>query len=261
VTINNLFDYRNGNNPIIATAIHDGHYVREEVKRLLAIDDLSRLREEDPFTGIWTKVAENRIIVKISRFEMDLNRNRKKAVYINPEDAWGLNVWKKKPSLRIIKKSLEKYDSFYSDLHKIFADLKHRFGKFLVLDLHSYNHRREGPDGQPADPAQNPEVNIGTGTMKRKRWEKVINRFIDDLTTFNYQERKLDVRENVKFFGGHLAKWTHEQFPESACVLSVEFKKFFMDEWSGKPDEKQIQTISNVLKSTIPGVLQELKRL
>ena len=62
----------------------------------------------------------------------------------------------------------------------------------------------------------------------------------------------------VKFFGGQLAKRTHEQFPESACVLSIEFKKFFMDEWSGKPDQSQIQAISDALKFTIAGILEEL---
>ena len=40
----------------------------------------------------------------------------------------------------------------------------------VVFDLHTYNHRRNGPDGPPADPAGNPQVNIGTGTMNRDRW-------------------------------------------------------------------------------------------
>ena len=33
-------------------AIHDGHHVREEVSRILALTDAERLREEDPFTAI-----------------------------------------------------------------------------------------------------------------------------------------------------------------------------------------------------------------
>ncbi len=40
-----------GKGPIVATAIHNGHDVRPEVRELLAISEEDRLREEDPFTG------------------------------------------------------------------------------------------------------------------------------------------------------------------------------------------------------------------
>jgi hypothetical protein len=59
--------------PLVATAIHDGHDLRDEVAGLIALDKKERLREEDPFTGIWTDVAETRLIARRSRFEMDLN--------------------------------------------------------------------------------------------------------------------------------------------------------------------------------------------
>ena len=68
--------------------------------------------------------------------------------------------------------------------------------------------------------------------MIRNRWSPVVNRLINDLRTFDYNGRKLDVRENIKFMGGNLSRWTHETFPESGCSLSIEFKKFFMDEWT-----------------------------
>lgn len=71
----------------------------------------------------------------------------------------------------------------------------------------------------------------------------------------------LDVRENVKFFGGHFAKWIYQNFPKKVCVLSIEFKKFFMDEWTGKVDEVQSAAIKSALAATIPGVLSELKSL
>jgi N-formylglutamate deformylase len=41
--------------------------------------------------------------------------------------------------------------------------------------------------------------------------------------------------------------------------LAIEFKKFFMDEWTGKPDKTQLETINQALQSTIPGVLETLK--
>jgi hypothetical protein len=37
-------------------------------------------------------------------------------------------------------------------------------------------------------------------------------------------------------------------------------KKFFMDEWTGEPDYSIINSITSALKSTIPGVVDELSK-
>ncbi len=37
-----------GNSPLIATAIHDGHTVRDELKSIMILRDEDQLREEDP---------------------------------------------------------------------------------------------------------------------------------------------------------------------------------------------------------------------
>jgi len=250
-----------GDSPLVATAIHDGHDLRDDVASLVALDEQERLREEDPFTGIWTAVAETRLIALRSRFEMDLNRPREKAVYLEPEDCWGLHVWKEKPSPEIVVRSLAQYDAFYAELRRLFTDLEKRFGRFVVFDIHSYNHRRDGADGAPENANENPEINVGTGTMNRENWSPIVERFMDDLRGFDFLGRKLDVRENVKFKGGNLARWTHENFPETGCVLALEFKKFWMNEWTGEPDKTQVEAIHQALVSTVPGVLEELKKL
>jgi len=251
----------NGGGPIVATAIHDGHQVRQEVAEIMELEEGSRLREEDPFTGEWTSIGDTHIIGLRSRFEVDLNRPREKAVYIKPEDSWGLKVWKSEPSQHLVNRSLAEYDAFYSEAHRIFSELEKKHGRFVVFDLHTYNHHRGGPESPFDDPIKNPEVNIGTGTMDRKLWAPVVDRFITDLRSYNYNSRQLDVRENVKFQGGQFARWIHQTFPKSACSISIEFKKFFMDEWTGKPDTQQLEEIRKALHSTIPGVLEELNKL
>jgi len=250
-----------GIGPLVATAIHDGHQLRKDVAEIMALSEDERLREEDPFTAEWTSIGNTQIVGLRSRFEVDLNRPREKAVYQKPEDAWGLKVWKTKPNRELISWSLAEYDAFYREVFNIFTEIEKQFGFFVVFDLHSYNHLREGPDMPPADPVANPEVNIGTGTMDRSKWADLIDRFIFDLSSFNYNSRKLDVRENIKFKGGQFSRWIHQSFPDSACSISIEFKKFFMDEWSGKPDTQQLKEISLALQSTLPGVLEELKKL
>ena len=246
---------------LIATAIHDGHEVRPDVAELLSLGESDRLREEDPYTGAWTGAGQTRIVGLRSRFEVDLNRPREKAVYRTPADAWGLHVWRQEPGERLISASLAEYDAFYRYVHGILTDASKRHGLFVVFDLHSYNHRRDGAASSPADPAVNPEVNIGTASMNRARWAPVVDRFIADLQRFDFRGRHLDVRENVKFKGGHFPRWIHEQFPDSGCALAIEFKKFFMDEWSGSCFHGEHESILDALRSCVPGVLEEVSQL
>jgi N-formylglutamate deformylase len=255
---NVIWKMKKGDGPLIATAIHDGHELRAEVAAIMKLTDAERLREEDPFTSSWVDVAETRLIARRSRFEVDLNRPREKAVYITPEDCWGLDVWKEKPSDEIVARSLAEYDAYYSQLKELFTETQKRYKKFVVFDIHSYNHRRDGIDGEPEPVTENPEVNIGTGTMNRGRWKRLVDRFIDDLSSFDFLGRKLDVRENVKFFGGNQVGWLHENFPETGCGLAIEFKKFWMDEWTGEKDPEMVEAIRRALASTVPGVLEEL---
>jgi N-formylglutamate deformylase len=256
-----IWTLHRGTGPIVATAIHDGHQVRDDVALHLALDEAGRLREEDPFTGRWTAVAPTRLVGTRSRFEVDLNRPRDTAVYRTPDEAWGLTVWSGALPEDVVDRSLEEYDAFYAELGNLYGDLEKKHGRFLVLDLHSYNHRREGPDGPPADPNENPQINIGTGTMSdRSRWARLIDRFIGDLASYDFPGGKLDVRENVRFRGGACAAWTHRTFPDAACVLSIEVKKFFMDEWTGEEDPSLIEAIGLALGSALPGALEELER-
>lgn len=250
-----------GDAPVAVAAIHAGHALRAEVAAAIALDDAARLREEDPFTERWTHVAGTRLIGLRSRFEVDLNRERDGAVYLTPADAWGLRVWRETPNDALVARSLAEYDAFYAAARQALGALQARWGRFVVLDLHSYNHRRDGAHAPPADPTANPEVNVGTGTMDRERWAPVVDRVLRDLSAADFMGRSLDVRENVKFRGGYFSRWVHESFPQSGCALAIEFRKFFMDEWSGEPDPEQVAAIGRVLAGVVPGIVEELQQL
>lgn len=255
-----VWELESGDGPLVAVAVHHGHDVRDEVAALMAIDEQARLREEDPFTGEWTSAASVRCVVLRSRFEVDMNRPREGAVYRVPADAWGLEVWKREPPDDVLARSLDQYDAFYDAMGRLLADIERRHGGFVVFDLHSYNHRREGAMGPDADAAGNPQVNVGTGSLDRTRWGAVVDGFMSSLRSYGFPGGGLDVRENVKFEGGHLVRWVHETFPSTGCALAIEFKKFFMDEWTGAPDRDLVAAIGAGLLSTVPGVLEGLKR-
>jgi len=49
------------------------------------------------------------------------------------------------------------------------------------------------------------------------------------------------LRENVAFEGkGEQTRFIHERYPNRACAIALEFKKFFMDEWTGTPDRAEV---------------------
>ena len=251
------FEITPGPGPLVAAAIHDGHEIHPETLPHVALPESERLREEDPFTGSLTTVAPTRLVGRRSRFEVDLNRPREQALYRTPDDAWGLAVWRGAIPESVAERSLALYDDFYDAVRELLEGKLRQYGSVVVFDLHSYNHRREGPNEPPADAEANPEVNVGTGTLDRARWGRLVDGFLADLRDGAEAAGRpgLDVRENVKFQGGQLARWTHETFGSAACVLAVEFKKTFMDEWTGTPEKAHLGQLRAALAATVPGVL------
>ena len=127
-----------------------------------------------------------------------------------------------------------------------------------MLDLHSYNHRRDGPTAPPAPIDQNPEVNVGTGTVDRERWGPVVDRLMSELADREVAGHRLDVRENVRFMGGYLTQWVNERYDGVGLALAIELKKVFMDEWTGIPDDDHLRHLTEALGAAVPAAVQEL---
>ncbi|WP_146592183.1 N-formylglutamate amidohydrolase [Puniceibacterium confluentis] len=256
------FTIHRGASPVLGTAIHNGHEVSPDLEDQMALPEEDRLREEDPFTEFTIRDLPNRIAFHRSRFAVDLNRARDKAVYLSPEQSWGLEVWETEPSEEVVKQSLQMHDHYYIMLRTMLRELEEQYGHFIVLDIHSYNHRRDGPQAPAADPETMPEINIGTASMDRGRWAHVVDPFIEKLRTFEFRGHRMDVRENVAFQGkGEQTRFIHETFPQTGCAIAIEFKKFFMDEWSGKPDREALVAMRGMIRSTLPlleGIVAEM---
>lgn len=248
---------------IVTTAIHTGHDLRPEVAEQMILDEDTRLREEDPHTDRIGALMPARVVVHRSRFEVDLNRLLEDAVYRTPEDCWDLEVWRSNPLPDdIVKRSQQVYASFYAQLGERLDEVAAR-GPFVLYDVHSYNHRRGGPGADPEPVEDNPEVNLGTGTVDRKVFQRVIDAFTESLQAQQSPagSGRIDVRENVKFEGRALAWWVHERYAGTGVCLALEFKKTFMDEWTGRPDPDRIHRLGEALAATQEPVLSALRQI
>ena len=103
----------NSDFPLLAFAIHNGHYLPPDILYGCGISEEIRLREEDPFTNGFAETFPNRIVVETSRFAVDLNRSPEKAVYQKPEDAWGLDVRKHPIPEKLNEMLINAYEAFY----------------------------------------------------------------------------------------------------------------------------------------------------
>jgi N-formylglutamate deformylase len=244
----------------IASAIHHGHELRPEIAALMALDDAERLREEDPFTGPLASRFGVSAVVNRSRFEIDLNRKRNAAIYGRPDEAWGLEVWAGPLTEQQISRSLDLYEGFYGELSSILDHLTAEFGGFVLYDIHSYNHRRAGPAAPPDPVADSPTINLGTGSLP-ERWRPVAEAFVEAMRTSTFDGAALDVRENIRFQGGHLSRWVHENYGKTGCALAIELKKVFMDEWTGHLDAERLDELGEALLASVDLVRRRYRQI
>ena len=203
----------------------------------MALSDAERLREEDPFTGQAIRGVATHIVAHRSRFEADLNRDAETAVYQSPEQCWGLNVWREPLAPEVVERSLEYHRRFYAAVADVLDAIASDYPRFVLLDVHSYNHRRGGANSPPTPAAEAPEINIGTFSMPRDEWAWLLDPLMQAMRDYDFGGRHLDVRENVAFQGkGELTRFVHQRYPGKGCAIAIEFKKFYMDEWTGAPD-------------------------
>ena len=227
----------------------------------MRLSDADRQREEDPFTGEAVLGVPQHVIAHRSRFEFDLNRDADNAVYRTAEQCWGLEVWKSDVlDDALVRGSLDVHAEYYRMLRSLLDGVAARHQRFLVIDVHSYNHRRNGPDGDPTPQDKAPDINIGTFSMPREEWAWLVDPLMEAMAGFDFNGRRLDVRENIAFQGkGEQTRFVHQTYPGRGCAIALEFKKFYMDEWSGEPNPQEVaamRTFITHIAATAEGMLE-----
>ena len=250
------YQIQRANSPIWAFAIHDGHEIDDLLQPYLQLDDSGRLREEDPYTAQIAKLPVNLLVVSTSRFQLDLNRKEADALYLTPDQAWGLDVWKKQLPTQYIQDIYQAHRDTYQVIDHLIEATIQQFGTFLILDIHSYNAKRAAAD-ELVDELRNPQINLGT-YYNDPKWRKLTQAFVDSIEDHTFQSNPIDIRENIKFKGGYLSQHLNKKYGEKGAILSVEFRKDFMDEWTGTPNYQAITEYNTLLKHTLPILQAEL---
>lgn len=214
------------------TAIHAGNRIRYDLQDVVAVSPADKYREEDPGTEKFIKDFPIQIIARDSRFEYDLNRSSDRAVYLTPDMAWGLKVWKRPLTQNEINISLAKHNEFHQLIDIVVEYLLQQNKYAIIFDSHSYCYQRE--ERLPWYGDKKPVINLGTEPINQTIFGEMIKNFIGHLGKISINERLLSVAENEIFKGGYLTRRLCAQHHDQFIVFAIEFKKIFMNEWTGE---------------------------
>lgn len=225
--------------PYLCFAIHNGSNLRKDLKQNCLLSDQERWYEEDPHTGDFISSMPIVIRGNDSRYEYDLNREPKDAVY---KEVWGKKVWKNDLTESQIQESVNKHKNFYKIVDALILSINRKFGVSVIFDIHSYNYKRWEKD--------TPVFNIGTEKINYK-FQKDIKFWINELDKIKLPNIQNRVAENEVFFGkGYLLTHISRKFKNS-LVLATEIKKVYCDELTGETYPVIIDEIQKQLKPAI----------
>ena len=233
--------------PAVATAIHAGHQVRNELLPLMEITAAERLFEEDSATDEMIKDFPSAIWGLDSRAEYDLNRPPADALPLTPEKFWGIRVYRTPPSDDMNARSLEKFHAFHRFIGSYVQALLTRHGRCVVYDIHSYNISRQVEKG-----IENPPLfNLGTVLLDKKKWDIQINAWLQQLKSISIPGFEITVAENEVFFGrAHLCR-SFTESGENILFLPTEIAKIYMNELEGTLKTPVLQAIKHGLQSAM----------
>lgn len=228
--------------PVLGTAPHWSHRIRDDLRPKVVIDDEDRLYDEDPFTERFLGRVAHTIVPNQSRYEVDMNRPPNVAIYSTPDLAWGKQVYSDDLDAYDREHTMEKWYEFHSLVDRAVLDAIDRFGYAVLFDIHSYNYQRDAQADWHED--ANPEINLGTAHLRLDdEGRRIVDWTLERLGEITAQGEDLRVEENAVFYGGYINRRLSRTFGPRCVTLSVEFKKFFMDELTGEPDKAVLDDV------------------
>ena len=239
--------------PFFGVVMHAGSRVRPDMLGIMEASVADRHREEDGHTDSFVAYFPIRIVARDSRFEYDLNREPERSVYSSIHGAFGIRVWKKKVTGRDREFTLGKHAEFHALIDLVTAWLLNHYDRILVYDMHSYCYRREKEQRWFEDPR--PEINIGTKAVNRDLFGPVIDAFKREFDGLTIEGRPVRLAENELFSGGYLSRRLSRAHYDRVLVLAIEFKKMYMDEWSGELYDDRLLALKERFRQAVQKIL------
>lgn len=228
--------------PYACAAVHDGHQFRKELWDNCIHTEYERWYEEDPETKNMVKTHPIVIAGCDSRFEYDLNRAPKDAVF---DTAWGKQLWHKPLAEDMKDKSMRKHTNFYKVVHTLIEKLESKFGFCTVYDMHSYNWKRWDREV--------PTWNLGTSNIDNERFGEVVEQWRQSLSEIQLLNGIVSTSKiNDTFQGnGYFLKYITKNF-KNTLVLATEIAKVYCDEYDYVIYPEVVRAVENDLKTRIP---------
>ena len=233
---------------MLGVALHSGSTVRPEMQQIMGVTRQQRFLEEDPYTDRFVKDFPMHLVALDSRFEYDLNRELEGAIYPYGEKKWGLQVWKRPLTGEEREKTYLKHKEFHEFLEVIIEHILEYHRIAVVFDIHSFCYQRERRLEWWKD--EHPEINLGTSSIDRTHFAPLIDRFLERISRTTINGHRIRVAENEIFPGGFLTRKFAKSHPKTVLVLAIEYKKIFMDEHTGRLDEKTLEKLVGELMLT-----------
>ena len=238
----------------LGVVLHSGSRVRPGVLDAMAVELDDRFREEDPYTDYLVRDFPLQLIARDSRFEYDLNWEIEKSVYTADQRKWGLQVWKRPLTTAEMGMTYNKYREFHELLDLVMAYILKRNDHAVLFDLHSFCYQRNKRMAWWED--TRPEINLGTRSINRKHFTPMIDQFLEGVSGIILDGHSLRVAENKVFPGGYLTRKFACSHNLQVLVLAIEYKKIFMDEWTGELFTGKFEVLAENLLLTKDRILR-----
>jgi len=224
--------------PYVCAAVHDGHNFDKGLWSKCLHTEYDRWYEEDPSTGTMISLLPITIIAHDSRFEYDLNRDPKDAIY---DSAWGKKLWKTPLTEEEKQRALEKHENFYKVVLQLIVKLEELFDTTVFYDLHSYNYKRWD--------RKVPVFNLGTSNVDQVKYKIAIDQWKDILNKIELPiEQKITCEINDVFQGnGYFLKYVTAN-SVNTLVLATEISKIYCDEETGVIFPEVVHSLKDKLK-------------
>lgn len=227
----------------LGVALHSGNAVRAELSDVMAVSPHDRFREEDPYTERFIEDFPLQIIAHDSRFEYDLNCEQEQTIYSSDEKKWGLKVWNRELTEGEKRTTYSKFKEFHAILDIVVELMLEQDSPVVLFDIHSFCYQRERKINWFDD--EMPEINLGIRYINRHFFSPLIDCFLEGVSGTVIDGHPVRVVENELFPGGYLTRKYAQRQNRRVLVLAIEYKKIFMDEWTGD----LYNDIFNVLKN------------